>query len=111
MIIFILFLFYYLDMNKLCQILNDNINLDYNISFYIKQSEEDFISYNYNDPYETIEYICDKLTELLINYNQDIIIDYNNNKIMLLYNYRQCTIIKEELFNNCLYWILYIDLI
>ena len=37
MIIFILFLFYYLDMNKLCQILNDNINLDYNISFYIKK--------------------------------------------------------------------------
>jgi hypothetical protein len=98
-------------MNKLCQILNDNINLDYDIVFYIKQSDEDFISYNYNDPYDTIEYICNKLTELLINNNQDIIIDYENNKIMLLYNNRQCTIIKHELFNNCLYWILYINLI
>jgi hypothetical protein len=112
MIFFFIFLFIFiLDMNKLCQILNDNINLDYDIAFYIKQSDEDFISYNYNDPYETIEYICDKLTELLINNNQDIIIDYNNNKIILLYNYRRCTIIKEVLFNNCLYWILYINLI
>ena len=98
-------------MNKLCEILKDNINLDYNISFYIKQTDEDIISFNSDDPYDTIEYICNKLTELLINNNQDIIIDYENNKIMLLYNYRRCTIIKHELFNNCLYWILYIDLI
>ena len=111
MIIFILFLFYYLDMNKLCQILNDNINLDYNISFYIKQSEEDFISYNYNDTYDTIDYISTKLNELLINYNKDIIIDYNNYKITLLYYNRRCTIINQELYNNCQYWILYIDLI
>ena len=83
----------------------------YDIIFYIKQSDEDYISYNYNDPYETIEYICDKLTELLLNNNQDIIIDYSNNKIILLYNNRQCTIIKHELLNNCLYWILYINLI
>ncbi len=110
MIIYFYFLFI-LDMNKLCQILNDNINLDYDIVFYIKQSDEDYISYNYNDPYETIEYICDKLTELLLNNNQDIIIDYSNNKIILLYNNRQCTIIKHELLNNCLYWILYINLI
>lgn len=98
-------------MNKLCEIIKNNINLDYDISFYIKQSGEDIISYNYNDPYDTIDYISTKLNELLINYNKDIIIDYNNYKITLLYYNRRCTIINQELYNNCQYWILYIDLI
>ena len=98
-------------MNKLCEIIKNNINLDYNISYYIKQSDEDIISYNCNDPYDTIDYISTKLNELLINYNKDIIIDYNNYKITLLYYNRRCTIINQELYNNCQYWILYIDLI
>ena len=98
-------------MNKLCQILNDNINLDYDISFYIKQSDEDIISYNYNDPYETVDYIFDKLNELLFKYNYDMIIDYYNYKITFLYNDRRCTITNNFLNNNYLYWILNIDLI
>ena len=97
-------------MNKLCEILKDNINLDYNISFYIKQTDEDIISFNSDDPYDTIDYICNNLKSLLLNYYQDIIIYYNNNSnIIILYNKRQCTITKQNL--NSIYWILYIDLI
>ena len=99
-------------MNKLCEILKDNINLDYNISYYIKQSDEDIISFNCDDPYDTIDYICENLKNILLNYYQDIIIYYNNNSnIIILYNKRQCTITKQFLNNNCIYWILYIDLI
>ena len=106
-----LFLFYYSDMNKLCQILNDNINLNYDITFYIKQSGEDNISYNCDDPYDTIDYINNNLNEKLFKYNYDTIIDYYNYKITFLYNDRRCTITNKFLNNNCSYWILYIDLI
>jgi len=71
-------------MNKLCEILNENINLNYDISFYVKQTGEDIISYNYDDPYETIEYICDKLFDKISDYNYDMIIDYDNYKITFL---------------------------
>lgn len=98
-------------MNKLCDILNDNINLDYDISFYIKQTGEDIISYNYDDPYETIDYICHILYEKLFDYNYDMIVDYENFKITFIYNNRKCTIIKQLWAQNYLYWILYIDLI
>lgn len=109
----IIFYFYFIiqNMNKLCDILNDNINLDYDISFYIKQSGEDIISYNYNDPYETIDYIINKLNEKIFKYNYDMIIDYDNFKITFLYNDRKCTIIKQLWCYEYLYWILYIDLI
>ena len=110
MIIFIL-LIRFINMNELCQILNDNINLNYDISFYVKQSDEDIISYNCDDPYDTIEYICNNLNEKLFKYNYDMIIDYNNYKITFLYNDRKCTITNKSLNNNYLYWILYIDLL
>ena len=107
----IYFYFFSLNMNELCEILNNNINLHYDICFYIKQSGEDIISYNCEDPYDTIDYIYNKLNEKIFKYNYDIIIDYYNYKIIFLYNDRKCTITKKTLNNNCLYWILYIDLI
>ncbi len=110
MIIFYFYL-YNSNMNELCEILIDNINLNYDISFYIKQSGEDIISYNCEDPYDTIDYIYNQLNEKIFEYNYDIIIDYYNYKITFLYNDRKCTITKKTLNNNCLYWILYIDLI
>ena len=113
-------------MNKLCQILNDNINLDYDISFYIKQTPEDMISYDYYNLNDTINYICDNLYDNIIGINYDMIIDNNNNnnnnndndninndniKIVFLYNDRKCTITKKYWIDDYLYWILYIDLI
>jgi hypothetical protein len=109
-------------MNKLCQIINDNINLDYDISFYIKQTPEDMISYDYYNLDDTINYICDNLYDNIIGINSDMII-YNNNdnnnndnnndniKIVFLYNDRKCTITKKYWTDEYLYWILYIDLI
>ena len=96
-------------MNKLCEILKDNINLDYNISFYIKQTDEDIISFNCDDPSEVIDYISNILPKLLLNNYQDIIIINNNFNIIILYNKRKCIITKKNL--NSIYWILYIDLI
>jgi hypothetical protein len=100
-------------MNKLCQIINDNINLDYDISFYIKQTPEDMISYDYYNLDDTINYICDNLYDNIIGINSDMIIYDNNDniKIVFLYNDRKCTITKKYWTDEYLYWILYIDLI
>ena len=94
-------------MDKLCDFIIDNIQ--YNITYYIKQSQQDLISYNPDDNFETVEYICDTIHNYFNKYNYYIIIDYNKPLITFIYNTHKCDITSNNLFDGSLYWILTIS--
>ena len=80
-------------MDKLCDFIINNIQ--YNITYYIKQSQQDLISYNYYDNFETVEYVCDTIHNYFNKYNYDIIIDYNKPLITFIYNTHNQYLIYE----------------
>jgi hypothetical protein len=88
-------------MNKLCNFIDNNINLDYDISYYIKQSNEDLIGFNIYDNYDTVDYVINKLNSYFYKKDYDIIFFYHNKKIMFFYNNSKCIITS-----NNMYWIL-----
>ena len=94
-------------MDKICEfIINANNDLNsYNIKYYVKQSGEDLISYDYFNNFEATEYISDKLHEYFYKYNYDIVKYYNNASICFIYNKNEY-LISSKLFNNDYYWIL-----
>jgi hypothetical protein len=93
-------------MNNLCNFIINSIQYEYDITYYIKQSQQDLISYNYNDNFETVEYICDSIHDYFNSYNYDIIIDYNEPLITFIYNNHKCEITIKKFFDDSLYWIL-----
>lgn len=96
-------------MNNICYYITDTIKNNYeNISYYIKQSQQDLISYNYTDNFEIVEYICDSIHEYFYKYNYDIIIDYNKPLITFIYNNYKCDITNKIWFDDSLYWVLII---
>lgn len=97
-------------MNKICEFIIDSITNDYDeITYYIKQSQQDLISYNYYDTLETIDYICDSIHEYFNKYNYEIIINYNELLITFIYKNYKYDISSKILFDECLYWILTIS--
>ena len=97
-------------MDILCKFIQDNINNDYDIGYYVRQSSGELISYdilNYND---TIEYICDNLHYYFNKYNYDIIINEEIPNVSFIINKRKCSIHKQyHNYSNILYWVLYIE--
>ena len=96
-------------MDKLLNLISEYklCNYNYDIIYYVKQSNIDLISYNDTDNYETLQYIYDSLIEYLGNtYYDVIIINYNNNSILLIYENKKYVISYIKLFNNYKYWIL-----
>ena len=84
--------------------IRDNIKNNYDITYYIKQSQQDLISYNYNDNFDIVEYVCDSIHEYFNNYNYDIIIDYNEPLITFIYKNKKCDISTKLWFDGSLYW-------
>ena len=89
-----------------------NINeIDNNITYYIKQTKQDLISYNTSDNFEIVEYVCDSIHDYFNNYKYEIIIDYKEPLITFIYKNHKFNITIKNLFNNSLYWILDISLL
>lgn len=93
-------------MNKLCNFIDNNINLDYDIIYYIKQSNEDLIGFNNYDNKDTVDYVINKLSTYFYKKDYDIISYYYNKKIMFFYNDSKCIITSKVLHDNYIYWIL-----
>ena len=96
-------------MDKLLNLISEYklCNYNYDIIYYVKESDKDQICYNYTDNYEILQYIYDSLTEYLNNTNYDvIIIDYNNNSILLIFENKKYVITYINLFTNYKYWTL-----
>lgn len=93
-------------MNFICRFIDNNINLEYDISYYVKQSNEDLISYNYLDNFDKINYVKDYLYNYFYYKNNNILFEYHDDNIIFIYNNHKC-IIKSKIWpDNSLYWIL-----
>jgi hypothetical protein len=98
-------------MDDLCKFIYDNINLNYDISYYIEHSNGDVISYDPNDINDTIDYITSSLHYYFNKHIYDIFINLDNKLIVsFITNNRKCDIMKVKI-NHKKYWILYIHLI
>jgi hypothetical protein len=95
-------------MDKLCNLIVEN-NYDYDIIYYIKQSNIDLISYDYTDNFEIVEYVCNTINDYFNNYKYDILIDYNKPLITFIYNNYKCDITIKKWYDNSLYWVLNIS--
>ena len=80
-------------MNYLCDFIKNNFSLDYNITYYIKHSNEESIIYDCNDNIDIIEYIYDNLHKYFNENNYDIFMNYDKPSIIFIYNNRKCEII------------------
>lgn len=98
-------------MDDLCKFIYDNINLNYDISYYIEHSNGDVISYDPYDIHDTIDYITSSLHYYFNKHIYDIFINLDNKLIVsFITNNRKCDIMKVKI-NHKNYWILYIHLI
>jgi hypothetical protein len=95
-------------MDKLCKIILDN-EYNYNIKYYIKQSNIDLISYDYSNNFEIVDYVCNSIHDYFSNYKYDIIIDYNEPIITFIYKKYKCDITIINWYDNSLYWVLNIS--
>jgi hypothetical protein len=93
-------------MNSLCNFIINTTQYEYDITYYIKQSKLDLISYNYTDNFEVVEYVCDSIHDYFNNYNYDVIIDYKEPLITFIYKNHKCNITIKNLFDDSLYWVL-----
>lgn len=91
-------------MDRLFYLIKENILYNYNITYYIKQSDKDIICYNYTDIYDILQYIYDSIIEYLDNNYDLIIIDYNNCSILFIYENKKYVISYINLYDNCKYW-------
>jgi len=93
-------------MDKLLNLITE-YNYNYEIIYYVKQSNTDLICHNDIDIYDKLQYIYDSLIEYVDNIKYDlIIIDYNTNSILLIYENKKYIISYIKLFNNYKYWTL-----
>jgi hypothetical protein len=93
-------------MDKLLNLITE-YNYNYEIIYYVKQSNTDLICHNDIDIYDKLQYIYDSLIEYVNNIKYDlIIIDYNTNSILLIYENKKYIISYIKLFNNYKYWTL-----
>jgi hypothetical protein len=90
-------------MEKICNFIENNISLNY-ISYYNYHLNEEYIIYDSNNNIEIIEYIYEYLLKYFIDYNYEIIINYNKPSLIFILNNRKCEIIYIPL-----YWIVNID--
>jgi hypothetical protein len=97
-------------MDKLCNLIIEN-NYEHDITYYIKQSNLDLISYNHNDNFETIDYIYNSIQDYFTNYKYDIIINYNKPLLTFIYKNYKCDISTIKWYDNSLYWILNIKIL
>jgi hypothetical protein len=93
-------------MDKLLNLITE-YNYNYDIIYYIKQSTKDQICYNDSDNYDTLQYIYESLIEYLDNtYYDIIIIDYNNNSILFIFEDKKYVISYIKFYYKCIYWTL-----
>jgi hypothetical protein len=93
-------------MDKVCNFIINTIHYEYDITYYIKQSQQDLISYDYTDNFQTVEYIYDSIHDYFNKYNYDISINYNVPIVTFTYKNHKCDIYIKEWFDNSLYWVL-----
>lgn len=98
-------------MNILCNYIIQSIQYEYNITYYIKQSQQDLISYDSTDNFEIVEYICDSIHDYFNTYNYEIIIDYKEPLISFIYKNHKCDIAIKKWYDNSLYWVLSMSVI
>lgn len=99
-------------MNKLCDYIIYSINnSENNITYYIKQSQLDLISYDPSNNFEIVDYVCDSIHDFFNIYTYDIIIDYNQPLITFIHENYKCDINSRYLFDGSLYWILTISIL
>ena len=98
-------------MNILCDYIINSIQYDYDITYYIKQSKQDRISYDSTDNFEIVEYVCDSIHDYFNEYNYNIIIDYNEPLITFIYKNHKCDITIKNWYDNSLYWVLSMSII
>ena len=87
-------------MEKICDFIKNNNSLEYDITYYIKHMNEEYIIYNYNDNIEIIDYIYDNIHNYFNEFNYDIIMNYDKPSILFIYNNR-----KYEIIYITDYWI------
>ena len=98
-------------MNKICEFIINNYEYNYNISYYIKQSQQDLISYDPTDNFDIVNYICDSIHDYFNTYKYDIFIDYKEPAITVIYKNHKCIITIKTWYDNTLYWILSMSII
>jgi hypothetical protein len=95
-------------MDKLCRLISEN-NYKNDITYYIKQSNIDLISYDNTDNFEIVDYVCNSIHDYFNEYKYDIILDYNKPLITFIYKNYKCDITIRKLYDNSLYWVLSIS--
>jgi len=98
-------------MDKICNYIIDGFEYENDITYYIKLSNQDLISHDYNDNFNVVEYVCDTINDYFINYKYDIIIDYSKPLITFIYNNHKCDITNKLWFDGNIYWVLIISYI
>ncbi len=93
-------------MDKVCNFIVNTIHYNYDITYYIKQSNQDLISYDYTDNFEIVEYICDSIHDYFNDYNYEVSINYNEGIVTFIYKTHKCNISIKKWYDNSLYWIL-----
>uniref|UniRef100_A0A6C0DQ69 Uncharacterized protein n=1 Tax=viral metagenome TaxID=1070528 RepID=A0A6C0DQ69_9ZZZZ len=90
-------------MEKMCEFIDANSNLDYNITYYIHHLDFEEIIYNPNNNYDVVEYIFEFVNR---KYRADFIKYYEKKSLVFIMNKNM-----YEILYHPYYWILNITII
>jgi len=90
-------------MEKLCEFIDANSNLDYDITYYNSHLDVEDIIYNPNNNYDVVEYIFEFVNK---KYRADFIKYYEQKSLVFIHNKNM-----YEILYHPYYWILNITII